>query len=188
MIATVNSYTGHMPTPSKVTIDDIVAAGRQLLDADGAGGLTMHAVAQRVGVRAPSLYKHVVDRDDLLRLVSAAELASLHALMAGAHGDLRALADVFRGYALAHPAGYQLVFSPAAQLPAAALEAAVAPLLSACAAVAGADHALDAARTITAWATGFISMELAGQFNLGGDVDAAWVYGVERLIEAIAGS
>ncbi len=60
------------------------------------------------------------------------------------------------------------------------------PVLRAAAEVAGPEHALEAARTFTAWAHGFITMELAGAFNLGGDVDAAFDYGVERLSRALA--
>ena len=50
---------------------------------------------------------------------------------------------------------------------------------------AGTDHALEAARTLTAWAAGFVTMELNGGFNLGGDVERAWEFGVTRIIEAI---
>ena len=45
----------------------------------------------------------------------------------------------------------------------------------------GTDAALEAARLVTAWATGFIEMELAGAFRLGGDLDRAFEYGLERL-------
>jgi hypothetical protein len=45
----------------------------------------------------------------------------------------------------------------------------------------GRDAALDAARLITAWATGFIDMELSGAFRLGGDVDRAFEFGLERI-------
>jgi len=44
---------------------------------------------------------------------------------------------------------------------------------------------LSAARLLTAWATGFISMELAGAFQLGGNVDAAFEYGIGRLTAAL---
>jgi hypothetical protein len=42
-----------------------------------------------------------------------------------------------------------------------------------------------AARTVVALATGFLSLELAGAFRLGGDVDEAWEYGVTGLARAL---
>ena len=51
--------------------------------------------------------------------------------------------------------------------------------------LAGKDHALEAARTVVAWANGFIAMELAGAFRLGGDVNRAFDYGIDRLATAI---
>ena len=35
------------------------------------------------------------------------------------------------------------------------------------------------------WAHGFVSMELAGAFRLGGDVDAAFDFGIDRLTDAL---
>ncbi|MDF2575814.1 MAG: TetR family transcriptional regulator, partial [Agromyces sp.] len=46
-----------MPTPERTTLAEIVRAGRDQLESGGPDGLTMQAVALRVGVRAPSLYK-----------------------------------------------------------------------------------------------------------------------------------
>ena len=51
--------------------------------------------------------------------------------------------------------------------------------------VAGPQHALPAARTIVAWANGFIMMELAGAFRLGGDVEQAWDFGLDRVLTAV---
>jgi hypothetical protein len=53
--------------------------------------------------------------------------------------------------------------------------------------LAGEQHVLEAARTFTAWANGFISMELAGAFKLGGDIDGAFEFGIACLSEAIGG-
>jgi hypothetical protein len=39
---------------------------------------------------------------------------------------------------------------------------------------------------VVAWAHGFVSMELAGAFRLGGDVDDAFAFGVDRLASALA--
>ena len=61
-----------MPTPDRTSLAEIVDAGRGILEAGGPSKLTMQAVAERVGVRAPSLYKRVRDRDALLVLVAEA--------------------------------------------------------------------------------------------------------------------
>lgn len=55
------------------------------------------------------------------------------------------------------------------------------------ASLAGEQHALDAARTFTAWTNGFITMELAGAFQLGGDIDRAYEFGIACLSDALAG-
>jgi AcrR family transcriptional regulator len=185
-MATVNSYTGDMPTPSRTTVDDIVGAAREILETDGIAGLTMQAVAERVGVRAPSLYKHVSDREDLVRLVSEATIADLGArLRVTAAPGILEIARAFRAFAHERPAGYQLIFASGPRPSAQSLVVAIEPVLRATAELAGPEHALDAARTMTAWANGFIGMELSGAFALGGDIDAAWEYGLARLVDAI---
>lgn len=98
-----------MPTPARTSVAEIVAAGRSILEADGLGGLSMARVAHTVGVRAPSLYKRVRDRGDLIRRIAndiARELAGTPDAAATSgepRTDLRAIADAFRGFALAHP-------------------------------------------------------------------------------------
>jgi AcrR family transcriptional regulator len=184
-MATVNSYTGNMPTPDRTSLDEIVAAARDILEQDGLAGLTMQAVASRVGVRAPSLYKRVQGRDDLVRLVAEATLGEL-ASRTGASRDAQELAAAFRAFAHERPAGYHLVFSPDVRVSPEALTQASAPILRVATDLAGPDDALEAARTLTAWANGFIGMELNGGFNLGGDVDRAWEYGLGRIVAAIS--
>ena len=49
----------------------------------------------------------------------------------------------------------------------------------------GPERALEAARLVTAFAHGFVSMELSGAFRLGGDVDEAYRYGVGVLVDAL---
>ena len=60
-----------------------------------------------------------------------------------------------------------------------------ATLLRIVAELAGPQHVLLAARTIVAWANGFITMELAGAFRLGGDVEQAWTFGLDQILAAI---
>jgi AcrR family transcriptional regulator len=183
-----------MPAPERTTLDAVVRAGRDVLEEEGLAGLTMQAVASRVGVRAPSLYKRVADRQELVGLVTDATVRALAECLAAvprsgdARRDLEALAQALRAFAHATPAGYGLIFVPgptATRFDAAALARAGEPVLAVVAELAGPEQALEAARTVTAWAHGFISMELAGAFRLGGDVEDAFTYGVTRLAEAL---
>lgn len=186
-MAIVNRYDGAMPTPDKTSIDAIVAAARDLLEAEGLTGLTMQTVAKRVGVRAPSLYKRVANRDDLIRLVAEATLTDL-AERLDAASSLVGLANEFRKFGLKQPAAFQLVMTPGSGVPVARTEfaaAASAPVLRFAGALADQDKTLEAARTLTAWVTGFVSMELHRGFNLGGDVEDAWNYGIAAITRAI---
>jgi AcrR family transcriptional regulator len=184
-----------MPTPSRTSLEEIVKAGRRIIETDGIEGLTMQSIAARVGVRAPSLYKRIRSRNDLLRVVAndaAAELTrDLEAATTGTDpkSDLRALARAFRRFARDNPGAYTLIFAPLPDDARADPEWSVkasAPVINATERLAGTDDALDAARTVVAWANGFIAMELTGAFRLGGDVDRAFDYGIEHVATAIA--
>ena len=184
-----------MPTPSRTSLHEIVCAGRQIVEADGLEQLTMARVADAVGVRAPSLYKHVRDRGDLIRLIGNAAVAELGARLSDAAAsddarqNLRAMAHAHRAFAHQYPETYRMMWSRLPEhwrvdpeLNARASE----PVLRATAALVGEAESLEAARTFVAWAQGFVSMELAGAFRLGGDVDAAFEYGVRHLTAALS--
>ena len=200
MKATMLSYSSsveqgdHVPAPTKTGRGEIIAVGRELVEEGGLDALTMHAVALRIGVRPPSLYKHVRDRRDLLAEVVAATVMDVAERMEAA----QAVADPrrsivmqiseLRRFALARPHDYFLVFgsSPGVPRPMSdALERALRPLLDAMTALLGPDHALDGARFMTAWANGFLTMELTGALQLGGDIAAAWEWGLQRAVAAL---
>ena len=183
------------PARARTSRPEIVAAGRGLLEAGGLDAVTMVAVAERVGVRAPSLYKWLPDRAALIAAIGAAAFDDLGARL-GPHGrgqdpaaTIRAIATTFRAFAHANPRTYELLFMnlPAGSRPPVqhAAEAA-APLVTMTERLVGPDRALEAARLVTAFAHGFVSMELNGAFRLGGDVDAAYEHGIEVLTDALA--
>ena len=181
-----------MPAHSQTSTAAIVAAGRRLLEERGLDALTMHDVAAAVGVRAPSLYKRVRGRSDLFRLILedvADELTSALDAAAGSGdpaADVRAMAAAYRGFAHSNPVTYTLMLTPQA-LPGATARSvrSSATFLRVVAELAGPGHALPAGRTIVAWAHGFITMELAGAFRLGGDVEQAWDFGLDRVLAAV---
>ncbi|WEO77130.1 TetR/AcrR family transcriptional regulator [Cryobacterium sp. SO2] len=176
-----------MPTPERTSLDAIVLAATDLLEQEGLAGVTMQAVAQRVGVRAPSLYKRVRSREKLIQLVAEATMTAFAERLDAAAGA-EELANGVRAFGHERPAAFQLVMTPGTGTPAVGDEyraAASAAVLRVAGELAGEEHALEAARTLTAWAAGFISMELNGGFNLGGDVERAWEFGLARMIAAI---
>ena len=181
-----------MPAPARTSTDAVVAAGRALLERDGLEGLTMQAVAHAVGVRAPSLYKRVANREALVGLIVGAAALELAAAIDGvvegddAAQDLRALALAFRDFARRNPATYPLLFDPRqAATSAAVRDRAVAAVRRVAGRLAGTEYELPAARLVVAWANGFVTMELAGAFQLGGDVDEAWDFALDGLIRAL---
>jgi TetR/AcrR family tetracycline transcriptional repressor len=60
-----------------LTRDDVVRTAVEVLDDEGLPGLTLRAVATRLGVSAPTLYWHVKDKRHLLDLVAEQVLADL---------------------------------------------------------------------------------------------------------------
>ena len=183
-----------MPTPARTSVESIVKMARLVLEAEGLEGLTMHRVASEVGVRPPSLYKHVRNRADLIRMVTedvARQLATIVERAASTGdpaSDLRAIARSFRAFAHAHPDAYGLIFGPMPDVWRAApdtLATATEALIRSTAALAGPAQALEAARTLVAWAHGFVAMEAAGAFRMGGDVNEAFEFGMERIIDAL---
>lgn len=185
-----------MPAPPRTSLDAIRRAAAELLEAEGLDALTMQAVARRVGVRAPSLYKHVPGRDALIRLVAEDAAGELGAALEAAappgtppREGLESAARALRRFALARPAAFRLVFSPGAESTRPDPEVsrrAAGTVLRLAEELAGPDRALPAARTFTAWASGFLAMELADAFRMGGDVDAAFTFGVDALVRALA--
>ena len=159
----------------------VVDAAEKLADADGLEALSLAAVAEHVGVRAPSLYVHIGGLDDLRRRLAirgARRLAA--ALQKAAVGRARddalgAVAQAYRAYASDHPGTYAaLQRAPQpddAKARAAAAEAVdvfVAMLRGYC---IEEDDAIHATRIIRAALHGFVSLEAGQGFGLPLDVD-----------------
>lgn len=59
-----------MPAPAKLNREQIVDEAIALLREDGLEKITLRALAARLGVEAPSLYRHIGDKQQLLGLVT----------------------------------------------------------------------------------------------------------------------
>lgn len=169
----------------------VVAAAAEIADAEGLEAVTVARVAGELGVKPPSLYAHVAGRPALLRgiaLLGVRELGgALSEAAVGRSGEdaLRAAAQAYRAYALAHPGRYAA--SVRAPEPGdAEWEAAAGEAVGVLAAVLRAWDLSDvetvhAVRGIRAALHGFAAVEREGGFALDVSVDASF----ERLVATL---
>ena len=154
----------------------------------------MNDVAESVGIRAPSLYGRFKDRASLLGAIELHVCAELTRKLSklvidrDPEATLMAQARAIRRFAKRSPNSYSLLFdigSVRTEEGTSARAAAVAPLLPSLAALAGEDHAFAAARVLVPFVHGFISMELADQFRLGGGLNVAFENGVSVVLRGM---
>ena len=159
-------------------MQQIVVVGRELLEAEGAGALTMRRVADALGIRAPSLYKHLPDKAALEAALIAdgfeEAAAAFEAATDGAPDPMGALVQAFRAFAAAHPHMYRLMTErplPRDRLPPGLEARTAAPLLR----LTGSP-----ARARAAWAFihGMIILELNDRFPADGLTQHAWESGI----------
>lgn len=134
----------------------------------------MRALADRLGIRAPSLYKYFPDKLTVEAAIIAIAMDELAVELAKA-GSLSDLAATYRAYALKHPHIYRLTNSgplPRHLLPAGVEDRAALALMR----IAGGDE--NRARAIWAFAHGMVILELDGRFPPGADLDSAWRTGL----------
>jgi AcrR family transcriptional regulator len=177
--------------------DVVVAEAARLVDAEGAGALTLSALAQRFGVAQPSLYKHVGGLDDLhgrLALVATRELgAAMRRAASGRSGAqaTAAVARAYRDYAREHPGTYAYLLRPRADDDAHAQAAqevldVLADVLASYG-IAGESDLVDAVRFLRATMHGFVALEIAGGFAMARSTDTSFDALVAGLDRALVG-
>jgi AcrR family transcriptional regulator len=177
----------------KTSAAQIVAAAKKLVHKSGVEALSMQAVATRVGIRPPSLYKHFADRASLIqavRLDVAVQMRQAYSAAAthdDPRRDLRAIAHAQRAFAQRFPHLYALVMSaaPGYDLSAKENDALLAPLLELVRRFGDPRRVVESARLLVSFVHGFSQMEAAGAFRLGGDLDASFEFGLVRVLDAI---
>jgi AcrR family transcriptional regulator len=166
----------------------VVEAAAELADTNGFEAVTLAALADRLGIRAPSLYAHVASLADLrrrLRARAASELAAAVAVAAAgrAQGEaLRAIANTYRDYAHTHP-GLYAALQRAPDDPVGADADAARRLVDVIVAVIAGygmkgDDAIHGVRIVRAALHGFVSLEQLGGFAIDLSLDETF----ERLV------
>jgi len=174
-----------------LTPQRVVAEAAAVADEVGLDRLTLAAVAQRLGVSLPGLYKHVHGLDGIQRdlaLLGVCELtAAMSAAAVGRSGRdaLHAIAAAYRAYAKAHPGRYAASVRAPAPDDAEHIAASDAVVAVAAAVLAGyrisGPDVVDAIRSLRSALHGFVALETAGGFGLPQSVDATF----NRLVDAL---
>jgi AcrR family transcriptional regulator len=151
--------------------EEILDAAESLLEAEGAEALTMRRVASRLGIQAPSLYKHVSNKDDIEAGLQERALRDLTVALAPAGPDLTAIMAAYRHWALAHPGLYELATRRPLHRDAIPAEVETAAAAQVVTAAGGDEHR---SRALWALAHGLVDLELAGRFPPDADLDQTW--------------
>ena len=180
----------------------VVAGGAALADEIGFAQLTMGQLSERLGVRTPSLYKHIASQDDLHRRIGALALAEAGAAIGVAtqglagRDALRAAARALRDFVLTHPGRYAATTGltptgpddPVALAMTQALQPFEAVLRGYDLAPQDRTHALRALRSAF---HGFATLQADGGFQWSTDIDTSfeWLIDlVDRGLRSAAGA
>jgi AcrR family transcriptional regulator len=173
-----------------LTTAAVVAAGAALADEVGFHNLTMGLLAERLGVRTPSLYKHVDGLGDLQHRIATLAMTELGdtvgAAVQGLSGRdaLSAFATATREYVMAHPGGYTATVGAEVSGDDDPLEVAGRRAVGSLAAVLRSygisdvemDHALRAVRSIL---HGFAILQAGNGFQWTADPDVSFDWMIE---------
>ena len=179
---------GRRPEPRQLTARaaQIIAAARELLESEGRDALTMRRLGQVLGIRAPSIYKHLPGKHAVeVALMEAgfAELGeALHRVATGEphgqHGDAVAtLMATYRAESLARPNLYRL--ATVGQLPREELTPGLEEWAGEPWFLVAGDSFL--AQAMWSFAHGMVILELDHRYPDGSDLDRTWRAGAEAF-------
>lgn len=168
----------------------------QMADEVGLSRLTLAALAERLGVRQPSLYKHVAGMEGLQRSIAIRAKNELADTLARAAvgksrgGAITAMSHAYRTWALKHPGRYAAAHqaSTPGDTESEAADRAVVEIAIDVLAGYGldGDDGIDATRALRSALHGFVSLETSGGFKLPTDIDRSFDRLVQGLETALA--
>jgi AcrR family transcriptional regulator len=175
-----------------LTTDRVIDEAAAIADRDGLAAVTLARLAEQLGVRPPSLYKHVASLDAIHRALAVRGIKEANARLQQAtvgksrDGALFALAHAYWKFAREHPGLYAAsvrAAAPGENDVAAAGEALLSTVTSVLAGygVRGED-ALHATRGLRGIIHGFVSLDAAGGFRMKLDLNESF----DRVLRAFA--
>lgn len=169
-------------TPATVT-----EAGATLADQVGLPQLSMGLIAEHLGVKTPSLYKHVTSLADLTHRIAVLAMTEVADAIRDATGGragsdaLTAAAQAMRTYVKDHPGRYGAGNAARPTGPDDPLTPATNRLLASLSAVLRGyhldpSHEIHALRALRSTIHGFATLEAAGGFQIDTDIDDSFTW------------
>jgi len=174
----------------------VVDQAGQMADEVGLSQLTLAALAGSLGIRQPSLYKHIDSMAGLRRSISIRGKTELAAVLSRAavgrsrDDAIGSMAAAYRTWAAVHPGRYEAA-QRAPQPGDAEDEAASRAVVEVCSDVLAGydlrgDDAIDAIRALRSALHGFVTLEMTGGFGLPVDIGRSFARLVQGLAMAFA--
>jgi AcrR family transcriptional regulator len=170
----------------------VIEEAERIIDEVGLSSLTLAALAQRLKVRQPSLYKHISGMDGVQRSIALRakrELAAVlgRAAVGRARGDaIVSMSHAYRAWALRHPGRYATTQRAPIAGDVDDEQASAAVVQVAFDVMAGYelrdDDAVDAIRALRSALHGFVTLEAGSGFGMPVDVDRSF----DRLVAGLA--
>ena len=173
-----------MSARKMVSRQSISDAAKHIIEANGLDNLSMRTLAAALGIKAPSLYDHVKNRDEVIALVQSAGLQDFGTGFGNAGQTSRDKILFYRQWALSNPNLYPVIFQQRLhrELLPQGLEASV---LGQVVLAAGGSHVQ--ARAMWAQLHGLVDLELQGRLPADADMNATWeqvIVGIEAAQKA----
>jgi AcrR family transcriptional regulator len=170
----------------------VIEEAERIVDEVGLSSLTLAALARRLKVRQPSLYKHISGMDGVQRSIALrakCELAAVlgRAAVGRARGDaIVSMSHAYRAWALKHPGRYAATQRAPIAGDVEDEQASATVVQVAFDVMAGYelhdDDAVDAIRALRSALHGFVTLEAGNGFGMPVDVDRSF----DRLVAGLA--
>jgi AcrR family transcriptional regulator len=161
-----------------VTLQRISDVAYAIVVTLGLEHLSMRNIATSLDIKAPSLYKHVPNREAIIALVQARGLNEFGDAFIAAGNTPREKAIAYREWAYSNPHLYYVVMREPLRrdlLPSGTEERVLAEVVKA----AGGSH--EKARAMWSLLHGLIDLELQGRYPAGADLDSTWEEAIALL-------
>ncbi|NDJ55378.1 MAG: TetR/AcrR family transcriptional regulator [Chloroflexi bacterium] len=181
-----------MPYPAQLSPESIIEMAWQLAERDGVDNVSLSGLAKALNVKAPSLYRYFPNKVALLQAVNTHTVSMLFDTLYTVDDGHESVEDYLQDMAAAHrsfahqnPRTYMAALSetnPDQQPDPDYNVSLILPIQERVALLTGPEASLTALRGMLALIHGFVSLELAGQFQRGGSLDEAFNASIAQLI------